>query len=68
MAGAEGVEDLLSQGEVVGGGLAAVLEEGVGGVRFGEGLLVVVGEVDVVEGEGDDGEGVRGGAEGILEG
>lgn len=48
--------------------LAAVLEERVIRVCLGECALVGVGEVDVVEGEGDDGERVRGGAEGLVEG
>lgn len=41
-------EDLVSEREIVGGWLAAVLEERVVGVRVGESDLVVVGEVDVV--------------------
>lgn len=49
------------------GGLAAVLEEGVLRVCHSETFLVGVGEVDVVEGEGYYGEGVGGGAQGVLQ-
>lgn len=43
-----------------------MLEEGVLGVCVCEGELVGVGEVDVVEGECYDGEGVGRRAEGVL--
>lgn len=48
--------------------LASVLEEWVGGVFLREALLGGVGEVEVVEGEGYDGEGVGWGAEDGVEG
>lgn len=40
------------------GGLAAMLEEGVRRVRLGQSALVCIGQVDIVEGEGYDGEGI----------
>lgn len=49
------------------GGLAAVLEEGVLGVRLRETFLVGVGEVDVVEREGYYREGIGGVAQRILQ-
>ena len=67
-AGAERLEDLFSQDEIVRRWLAAMLEKWVGGMRLCQCNLVVVGEVDVVEGEGDHGEGVWRGPEGVLEG
>lgn len=49
------------------GGLTAVLQEGVLRVCCCEVLLVGVGEVDIVEGEGSYGEGVGGIAQGIVQ-
>lgn len=48
--------------------LAAVLEKRVRGVDFGQVTLFLVGEVEVVDGESDHGEGVGRGSKGGLEG
>ena len=61
-------EDGAAEGEVVCARLAAVLDERVGGVGCGEGGLVGVGEVEVVDAEDGGGEGVRRGAERGAEG
>lgn len=45
-----------------------MLDEGVRGVGGGEGDLLVVGQVEVVDGEDEGGQGVRGCAEGGEEG
>jgi hypothetical protein len=50
----------------VGRGLAAVLEERVVVAGLGEGDLIGVGEVEVVEGEEDGGEVVRAGFVGLT--
>ena len=63
----EGREDGESEGDVVGRGLAAVLEESVVWMGLGEGGLVGVGEVEVVEGEDGGGEMVGWGLEGRLD-
>jgi hypothetical protein len=59
-------EDGESEGDNVGRGLAAVLEERVVVVGLGEGDLIGVGEVEVVEGEEDGGEVVRAGFVGLT--
>lgn len=61
-------KDFFAETQVVCRGLAAVLEKWVRRMCGGEGELVLVREVDVVEGEGDDGERVWCRAEGVLEG
>jgi hypothetical protein len=70
--GAQSAQSVEGKGDIMGGGLAAVLEQRVVGVGSGEGEEVGVGEVDVVDGEDGGGEGVgRGleeGAQGGCEG
>lgn len=61
-------EDGPAEVEVVGAGLTAVLDERVGRVGRGEGDLVVVGQVEVVDAEDGGGERVGRGTERAAEG
>jgi len=63
-AAEDGVKDLRGEGEVVGSGLAAVGEEFVVGMVCGETELVVAAEVEVVDAQDCNVEGVRRRAEG----